>query len=208
MGAVHRHRIVMPLVVVEGVAQCIFLTIGTVFQLITFEADEKLVFSLHIGFLSRAVAEQCTTLLLGLEPEHQRVVLLTATLEELFFQAQALHVALFIPVEFQRHASGPCPAGTMQHQMSTLCQVGSIVAPTLVHRVVVGKSHLIACQQLVAIGVQQVDVHHTIPDTSLQHAALEELTHADIGLLCRAEYERSVAAIGHAVHLRIQVVAE
>ena len=91
-------------------------------------------------------------------------------------------------------------------QVSTLCTVFGVVAHTLVHRVVVHQSHLIACQQFVAIHVEQYHIHCAVPDTALQHATGVERALAGIHLVGGAIDERTVTCVIDAVQRCLQGV--
>ena len=77
-----------------------------------------------------------------------------------------------------------------------MCQVGCVVTLALVHGVVVGQAHLVACEQLVAVVVEQVDVHGTVPHPTLQHASFVEAALRHVCLVGRTEDDGSIAAVG------------
>ena len=74
---VHRHGVVVPLVVAPVTFHLDGEAVRTVHQLLSFESDVELVLCTVVLLQTTSVREQCTTTLcVGLEPEHQGVVLL------------------------------------------------------------------------------------------------------------------------------------
>ena len=192
----------VPGIVPEVVAQCELAAVGAVLQRFALEADEELVTCAFVVGLARAVGYQCAVLIGCLKPEHQRVVLLVVALEEVGAQLQALvltGLACLGGVDSERHALGLCPRGTAEHQVGTLRLVGGIVARAVVHRVVVGQSHLVARQQAATVAVQCGQVHRAVPQAALQHAALEELLLAVGSIFGSTEGQMSRATVGDIV---------
>ena len=198
---VHGHNIVVPAVVAIFVAQHELLAIGAILQFrVFFEADEELVDGCHIGLATRTVTKQSTmALFIGLEPEHQRVVLLGGAIEALVNELQTLDFLLLVHIELQRHAVRLCPFSTIKFQMCTLSQVSSILALTLIHRIVIDESLLVSRQQLVTVAIEQVNVHCTVPYSALYHVTRKERALGDIRLVGSTKDKRTIAVIGHLV---------
>ena len=154
--AVDSHGIVVPAVVAVAARYDELTAIRAVFQFLTLKADEELLVRRHIGLLARAVAQQGTTSAgCGLKPEHQRIVGLITTRQVLRLHLQTLHVALLVIVQTQRHATGLRPVSTIQQEMSALSRIGSIAACAVVHGIIVQQAEFVACQQSLAVAVQQ-----------------------------------------------------
>ena len=127
------------------------------------------VLSTYLFLSAGTVAYQyAATVAVGLKPEHQRVVLLLGTVHGALHQLQSVAFG----IEVKRVTTRDSPVGTQQTGVGSLRLVYGIVAVTLVHRVVIHKAHLIACQTLTAIGVADgCTVHGTIPQPCLHHSS-------------------------------------
>ena len=112
-----------------------------------------------------------------------------------------LLVSCLAVVNLQRHTFWQCPRSSVECEVSTLSEVGSIVASAVVHRVVVSQTQLIACQHSVAVAAESRQIECTIPHTALQHSTLIVRRLSRIDGLAIAERQRAIAVIGHAVHL-------
>ena len=90
-STVHGHRIVVPLVVAPVARYLDSEAVRTVHQLLSLESDVELVLRTVVLLQTTAVREQRTaTLGIGLEPEHQRVVLFASSIQGAALQLQAL----------------------------------------------------------------------------------------------------------------------
>ena len=201
MCPVDGHGVVMPFVVAEVVAQGIFPSVGPVFQGLTLESDEELVACIRVGGLAGAIADECSApVLVGLEPEHERVVLFLGAAESLGAHLHSLDFpSCFAAVQTECHSSRQRPRGPVEFEVCSLCEVCGILAGALVHGVVVGESHFVAREQFLGVEGEACGVHGSVPDTSLQHSSFVELPFADVRLVGGAEDDRSVSAVFHAV---------
>ena len=188
VGAVHRHGIVVPLVVAPVASQLSGKAVRAERQRVGFESDVKAVAVVADFLQALAVAQQRTAALgVGLEPEHQRVVLLGRAVDGFVRQLQAF----VLLVQVQRHSTRYCPAGAYQLGIGTLSVVNGIVARAFVHRVVVYQVLLVARQPVQAVGAHESGVHGAIPQASLHHAALVVLDGRTVSLVGAAEDERA-----------------
>ena len=88
---------------------------------------------------------------IGLEPQHQRVVLLGGAAQCLIAEWKALVGSLHMQRQTARHG----PGSANQCGVRTLGVVNGIAARTFVHWVVVNEAHFIAGEASVAVGGAQ-----------------------------------------------------
>ena len=104
----------------------------------------------------------------GLEPEHQGVVVLVGTQELVLIQQQA-----FAAVKLQRNTCGAFPTGAYQHEIHAARSL--VVTPhalTFVQRIVILQTCLVAGQPLTLIIVQLSTFHGAVPQAEFEHLAL------------------------------------
>ena len=152
---------VMPLVVAPVAGHLGGKAIRAVHQLVALESDVELVLAAVVLLQSASVAQQrAASVGVGLEPEHQRVVMLTGAVQGILVKQHALVLLL----QAERVALREGPVGTYQHGVGALRVVGSILARAFVHRVVVDEVLLVARQMTAAVGrADESAVHGAIP---------------------------------------------
>ena len=88
---VHRHGVVVPLSVTPVARNLHSEAVRTVHQLLSLEGDVESVLSTILGLCTGTVADQyTTTVAVGLEPEHQRIVLFLRAVHSVCCQLQTL----------------------------------------------------------------------------------------------------------------------
>ena len=91
VGTVHRHGVMVPLVVAPVAWNLDGEAVRTIHQLVALESEVELVLGTVVLLQTAAVRDQrATTLFVSLEPEHQRVVLLLRAIQSRWSQLHAL----------------------------------------------------------------------------------------------------------------------
>ena len=117
---------------------------------------------------SLAIGHECSFLIVGAEPEHQRVILIVGTTETIGLQAYAL-----CAVQCYRYTIRTLPYVVGQFQVvGTRCMVVAVAARAFVHRIVVQQTVLITCQRLLGIFTQFGSRKAAVPQAELQHLTL------------------------------------
>ena len=110
------------------------------------------------------------------EPQHQCIVLIVRTVEQVGIQPDALRA-----VQFHADAVGYLPGCPHQSQVVAAHRlVVGVVAAALVHGVVVQQTQFVARQPLLSVGAQFGAGHGLVPEAHLQHLALEVVAQDEI----------------------------
>ena len=190
--AVHRHGVVVPFVVAVVARDDLLEAVAAVHQILSFEADEELVLRVHFVGASVAVGQQCAASSgVGLEPEHEGVVLPLGAGEEAFFQFHTVAHA----VEAERQAVGQGPRGLVQCGRGSLGQVVEVGARSFVHRVVVQQSRFVAREALEAELAEFRGGEHRVPEACFQHVAHVRVGHLSVLHRGAAEQQRSHSVV-------------
>ena len=179
----------MPLAVAPVASHLFGKTVGAVHQLVVLEANVELVLTAVILLQATAVGEQrAATVLIGLEPEHQRVVLLGGAVQGI---ARQLHTLVSL-LQTQRQAAWHSPADVHQFSVGALGMVDDVIARAFVHRVVIYQVLLIARQTVAAVGrSDEAAVHGGVPQAGLHHATFVVLNIRAVALVVATEDERT-----------------